>query len=104
MKIKSNLPFNTHLSAKHNGNGHPERLAIPSGSTITLSDDEWKKFAKPAEGLIESGSLELVEAPALTEEEQVAADEAAVIKAEAVLAKLKPTDKKGLSKPIKKES
>lgn len=93
MKIKSNLVFNTHLHARHTeGSSVPERITIPAGSTLTLPDEEWGKFAESAKGLLMTGNLELLEAPKLSEEEQAAADEAAVAEAEEVLAKLKPKE------------
>lgn len=110
MKIKSNLAFNTSISAAHIdksasekvaiGVAAPARIVIPAGATLQLSDSEWKVYEKPAAPLIASGSLTLIEAPALSEVEVAERDAAELEKAKAVIeaaerkAKLKTKSKK----------
>lgn len=106
MKIKSNLVFNTALSANHQykgkgddkvviGGALPKRLVIPAGSTIELPDDEWVKFdTATSKTMLEKGHLVMVEAPKLSEEEQAAADATKLAQAQADVAKLsKPKGK-----------
>lgn len=108
MKIKSNLIFNTSLYANHSGSNKigsniPDSVVIPAGSTLELEDSKWKTFLKSAEDMLESGKLEIVEAPVLSEEEQKAADEAELKAIEARTAELKKkTPAKKTS--VKKES
>ena len=95
MKIKSNLEFNTAISASHVaksatdkvviGGAAPARIVIPAGATLQLSDNEWKAFEHAAAPLIASGSLTLIEAPALSEAEVEARDAAELVKAKAVI-------------------
>lgn len=97
MKIQSKLPFNTSILSRHKtvdnesqtvviGGLMPEYLNIPSGSTVELSDEEWKKFSAAAEGMIANGELVLLVAPKLSAEEAKEARAAKVAAARAVLA------------------
>tara|TARA_R100000541_G_scaffold21478_3_gene31429 strand:- start:5788 stop:6132 length:345 start_codon:yes stop_codon:yes gene_type:complete len=97
MKIQSKLPFNTSILARHKtvdkesqtvviGGLMPEYLNIPSGSTVELSDEEWKKFSAAAEGMIENGELVLLVAPKLSDKEVKEARAAKIAAARAVLA------------------
>ena len=101
MKIKSNLPFSTKLSARHTrkakagqqiviGSALPEQLNIPAGSTITLDDAEWPKFALAAKPFLKNKHLEMTKAPAMSEEDQAEADAQALAEAQAVVASLTP--------------
>jgi hypothetical protein len=99
MKIKSNLVFNTSLLARHIkqgnngdkvviGGSQPEYMIIPAGSTIELSDEAWKKFAKAGEPLLKSGGLTITKAPKLSDDEQADADAKELAEAKVNLAKL----------------
>ena len=103
MRIKSNLDFNTSILANHKplgdtkqslvGSAQPDYVLIPAGSTLELSDEEWKKFAGPAAGLLESGSLTMLKAPALTKEEAAAKAAEELAAAEAVISASKEAAK-----------
>jgi len=97
VKIQSKLAFKTSILARHKivdkeaeavviGGLVPEYLNIPAGSTIELPDNEWKKFATAAEGMIENGELVLLVAPKLSDKEAKAARAAKVAAAKALLA------------------
>ena len=112
MRIKSNLEFNTSILADHKplgdskqslvGSAQPDYILIPAGSTLELSDEEWKKFAVPAAGMLESGALTMLKAPALTEEEQAAKDAEELAAAEAVIAASKEASKTAKAEKVEK--
>lgn len=95
MKIKSTLLFNTSLYADHSGTANgigsniPENVVIPAGATLELEDGLWKRLGKSANELVENGSLVIIEAPKLSDEEQKAADKVELAKIEARSAELK---------------
>lgn len=113
MKIKSTLLFNTSLYADHSGTANgigsniPENVVIPAGATLELEDGLWKRLGKSANELVENGSLVIIEAPKLSEEEQKAADEAELAAIEARGAELKkkkaPAKKTAVSKTVSGE-
>tara|TARA_R110000824_G_scaffold355165_1_gene542302 strand:+ start:9921 stop:10253 length:333 start_codon:yes stop_codon:yes gene_type:complete len=97
MKIQSKLQFNTSLLARHQvsakdtgkvviGGLNPEYLNIPAGATIELGDEEWKKFAQAAKGMLSNGDLVMTVAPKKSVAEAKADRAAAVAAAKAVLA------------------
>ena len=59
MRIRNNMQRNTSVYAQHTGSGIPERISIPAGSVLELSDEAWEKFAEPAKGQIDAGFLEI---------------------------------------------
>ena len=118
MKIQSKLDFNTSVISRHKivdpeselvviGGLVPDYLNIPAGATVELPDEEWKKFADSAEGMIENGDLVLLVAPKLSKSEadkihaKKISDARAIIAAEEKAAKKKSAAEKAAEKADK---
>lgn len=74
MRVQNQVNFNTSIYAKHTGQGTPEYITVPAGSTLELEDAVWtEKFAKAAAPQLENGNLKITKSVALTAEAEAEA-------------------------------
>lgn len=108
MRIRNNCGFNVSVNAKHTGTGSaPKRVTIPAGSTLELTDAEWKAdFAdnEAVKSSLKSGALEITKAVVLTEAETEEVNAEALAAAMALVdahnAKTKEAPAKAADKPV----
>lgn len=91
MKIKNTTVCNLSVGAvSTRGKAAKKYMVVPGEATLELEDELWKtEFAEPAAKMVEAGNLEIVEAPAKTQEEIEAEEAEELAKAEALVANKK---------------
>lgn len=80
MKIKNTKECNCGLQSDAG------RILIIAGATLELEDSVWAQYAEQASGMIEEGSLVVVEAMKLSDEQKEAEEKSALEAARALIA------------------
>lgn len=91
MKIQNKTVANLSVgSVKTRGKTAKTYMVVPGEATLELDDTVWlEEFAEPCEHLVAAGNLVIIEAPALTKEQEEALEAEELAKAEALIAKKK---------------
>jgi hypothetical protein len=102
LKIKNNTLGNLAVSSvRTRGKAAKDYMVVPGEATLELDDAVWlAEYAEPSAKMLEAGNLEIVEAPAKTDEQLAAEEEAELVAAEALVEKAKK--KKAVPKPATK--
>lgn len=89
MKVRNNTVANLSVgSLRTQGKTAKQYMVVVAESTLELADEVWlEEYAKTASHLVKSGSLTIVEAPALTKEQEEAMEAEELAKAEVLLAR-----------------
>ena len=71
MKIKNNTLSNLSVGSKSSrGSAHKNYMVVPGEATLELDDQLWlDEYEESAAKIVEAGNLEIIEAPAKTEEQ-----------------------------------